>query len=331
MHWEESEKRLLLSRIYEWKGRRDWEQMEDEAKTALDRYPDEIRFELALADAYRQQKRLDEARSLMASLKQRGQGIADYHALQGEFLLDAQRHRQAYEEFRQAHSLQERPFYLKRQADSLIPLKRHQEALALLKQLDDRDTNPFILSSLARCHEGLGQNEEARRCYQDLLRIRPGDEFASSRLLQLKVEEKRPEEAEQELDRMLRLPSRRDDPALLKVKAEQMKKRGDFAAAADIYSRLAESCDPGQRTFYQRMSAFALNKAGRNEEAWAAFRKLIEKDPADHYVRSALISVARKLGRDAELADFFENLARQSPANRPLFGLARKIRKRIKE
>ncbi|MEE8587448.1 MAG: tetratricopeptide repeat protein, partial [Acidobacteriota bacterium] len=226
---------------------------------------------------------------------------------------------------------QEKPFYLKRQADSLISLKRYPEAFALLKQLDDRDTNPFILSSLARCHEGLGQNEEARRCYQALLRIRPGDDFASSRLLQLKVEEKRPEEAEQELDRMLRVPSRRDDPALLKVKAEQMKKRGDFAAAADIYSRLAEGCDSGQRLFYQRMSAFALNKAGRSEEAWAAFRKLIDKDPGDHYVRSALISAARKLGRDAELAEFFESLARQSPANRPLFGVARKIRQRIKE
>ncbi len=330
MDWNQSERRIFLSRIFALKQKRQFDEMEEEVQTALERFPSDAEFQVLLADALMHTGRASEAQKVLDDMGDSGQGLASYHAMQASLQFQHHRYKEALESFRCAHSIRPSEFYLKRQADCLLAMGRREQALALLVQLPGRDTDPYILGAMARAHEGLGNLEEARKCYEDVLRVSPGDSYAESRVLQLKASGKDEGTAEREVDRLLRMPSRKDDPALLEVKIQQLKKKGDYQGVAEIYSRLAQAGPENQRDFYRRSLAFAYYRAGMIVEAFALLRDLIEERPQDAYIRSTLVASARKLGRQKELAGFFFGLARKSPAHHHFFGVARKLNRQSK-
>lgn len=327
--WRESEKSIFLARIYRLKGQKAYPQMEEEAKAALERYPGEALFRLLLADAFHHQGRPGEAEAIVEDLQESAQQLALFHALRGDLQVRHKDFTGALESFRQAQTLQDSPYYVKRQADCLLQLGRFAEALANLRRLPPDEDDPYLWNSLARAYEGLGELPKAEECYGRLLKLQPGNSFARAAMLRLKSSGREEAAVEKELDRMLRMPSRRDDPALLRLKADQLKKQGRFEEAARLYAQLVESSAGPDSEFYWRLLAFAHHKAGNAQEAYPLLCRLVEKNALDSYARNALITAGRKLGRGRELVDFFLTLARQSEANRPLFGVARKLRKTL--
>jgi tetratricopeptide (TPR) repeat protein len=325
MDWAEAEKRVLLSRIYEMRRQRLYDQMEEEIQNGLERFPSDRQLGLLQADSLRRRGRLSEAQRALDNLRERCESQAQFHGLQGTLQFQRREYEKALESFCCAHSLDPNSYYLKRQADCLLALGRFAPALAVLREIEPQARDTYTLSALARAHEGMGSREEAVCCYQELLRLAPDDNFAKGRLLRLKTAAKEEGDAEKEIDRMLRVPSRREDPVLLSVRAEQLKKRGDFRGAAEIYLRLLQN-EPGpQRPFFERLLAFAYFKAEAHEEALPLFQSLLKENPQDPYLRNALMTTARKTGRRKELAEFFRSVARLSPANSALYGFSRRL------
>ena len=323
--WQASETQILLSRIYNLKQESAYREMEEEVQIALDRYPSNPQFQVLLAEARWRLGRRPEAEQLLDQLENEARALPDFHALKGATQLARQEYQAALESFRIAYSLKASPFFVKRQADCLLHLRRYEEALALLRQLDRSRPDAYLLSSMARAYEGLGQKDEAIVCYDRILQLRPGDSFARSRRIKLKAAEKDGGTARGELDRMLRLPSRRQDSALLRVKADQLKAQGQFAKAAEIYQKLVDLASDGERDFFQRSLAFAYYKAELYEEAYPLLCQQFQQRPQDPYLRSSLLTAGKRLGRTQELADFLFGLARLTSANRFLFGVARKL------
>ncbi|MFQ5739562.1 MAG: tetratricopeptide repeat protein [Acidobacteriota bacterium] len=328
MGWEASEKSIFLSRIFEFKRQRDYLKMEQEIETALDRYPSELQFKVLLAEAYWFSGRCPEAKLLLEELEESAQHLHGFQGLKGTVEMASGAPQKALEAFRSAYALKTSPFYLKRQADCLIRLHRYDEALALLRQ-GPGQPDVYVLGAMARAYEGLDRVKEAQDCYQSILRARPGDPYAKSHLLKLKVAATERPQAEEELNRMLRLPSHRDDVALLRVKADHLKDEGRFAEAAETYGKIVDLSEGKERDFFSRAVAFAYYRAGMDQKAYSCLIRLVETHPQDAYVRSALISVARKLDRLQELIDFLRDQARRRPADRFLFGVARKLQREL--
>lgn len=326
MTWEESEKRIFLSRIYELKARKAYEQMEEEVKTALERYPSDPNFQVLLAEVHYRRGRRAQARTLLGSLEDCARHLAEFQALQATLQIEQRQYRQALESYRQAHSIRPSDFYLKRQADCLLHLGSHREAVALLRALPNSEQDRYALSSLARAYEAEGRIEEALACYDRVLELAPDNSFAASRALKLRAQGKQKEELEQEVDRMLRLPSKKQDCSLLKLKAEQLRDKGECAEAAQIYGKLAELAPEAERDFYRRSLAYTCYRGGLYEDAYPLLVRLVEENPDDPCLRNTLLAAARKLGRSRELAPFFRGLAGQSPAHRRLYGVARKLK-----
>jgi tetratricopeptide (TPR) repeat protein len=278
-----------------------------------------------LADSLRARGRLPEAQQILDSIQDRCQTSAQFHGLQGALQFQRKQHEEALESFRCAYSLDPRSYYLKRQADCLLARDRYSDALGLLLQIEPSERDVYSLGALARAYEGMGASEDAARCYEELLHLAPDNAYSKARLLQLRTAAKHEDDAEKEIDRMLRMSSHREDAALLSVKAEQLKKKGDYRGAADVYLRILGSAPSAQLGFYQRNLAFTYYKGSMYEEAYPLLKSLLEGSPHDVYVRNALVGAACKSGRREELREFLLAMARLSPSNRSLYGIARRL------
>lgn len=327
MSWESSEKRIFFSRIFTMKRQRRFQDMEEEIRAGLERFPDEIRFEVLLADAFWHQGKQSQAAGLLESLAGRAENLADYHTLLGNVNAGRKKFQEALEAFRLAASLKPSPFLIKRQADCLIGLKRFDEALALLKQLPAEERDVYVLGAMGRACEALNQGPEAQECYSEILRRQPDNQFARSRLVRLKLSH-RGGKAEGEVQKMLRVPSRRDDPVLLKLRAEQLEAKRCFDEACQIYRELMEKDTPGNRESHRRNLAFTSYRGKMYDQAYPLLLELFEQNPADPYIRNTLVAAARRLGRTQEVIERFFSLARQSPAHRFLYGAARSLLKK---
>lgn len=326
MGWRDSEKRIFLSKIYELKKRRDYPRMEEEVQTALDRHPGDLRFKELLAEANWALGRRSQAAALLREIEEKAVQRDSFQSLKGTMQLAAGKSEAALESFRAAYALRSQPFYLKRQADCLLQLKRFEDAWALLRRLPDQD-DPYCLGASARALEGMGRIEEARRLYQKILDRTPGDNFARSRLLRLSVKSRDESDPVAEVDRMLRLPSRRNDKALLKLKADQLRERSRFEEAAEVYEKLALLTSGKERVFFRRQLAFSCYKARLDDKAYPLLLELVEAEPRDAYLRSTLIGLAKRRGSVSEVAGFLAGLARKASSNAFLWGIVKKLHK----
>ncbi len=328
MDWRESEKGIFLSRIYDLKRRRQFERFEEEIQTALERYPDDARFRVLLAEAHWARGRRGQAEALVAEIADSAQSIDSFHSLKATIQMARRQYPAALESYRSAHALKPGPFYLKRQADCLLQLKRFDEAWGILQSLAQQE-DIYWLGAAARAMEGMGRPREAERHYRRILELSPQDSYARAQLLKLSMAEAEPETADREVDRMLRVPSRRNDAALLRVKADQLRARGSHREASEIYQKLVDLASGREKAFYKRLLAFSYYKAGMDEQAHPLLLELVRERPRDSYLRSTLIALARRRKDLAAVADFFAQLARETPTNEFLFGVAQKIRREV--
>lgn len=317
---------MHLSRIFESKRQADYEKMDEEVRAAMEVFPADVQLQVLMAEVRWREGRTTEAESILQGLASEGCQSPEYFGLVGEIELGRRKPKPALEAFRQAAAFSDSEFYRKRQAECLLRLKRYEEALALWRSLNRDDRDPYILGGLARALEGLGELDQARNLYRAIQEIRPDDSFARNRLMKLELNRKHPEAAEREVQRILDIPSRQNDAFTLTAHAEQLKRLKRFAEAADVYEKLVGSASMPERSHYLRALAFSLYRADRLEKAFPIFLELFEGDPTDPYLRTTLISIGRRLKQESRLAEFFFALARKDPANRFLFGVARKLK-----
>lgn len=157
-----------------------------------------------------------------------------------------------------------------------------EEAMRVLREiLEAGGESADVLYFLGECYLRLGKLGEAEEFFRHALRVNPRFLRAKEKLALLLMRAERYEEAERLLD-----PPQNDFADLLKILGDIKFYRGDLEGAERHYRK---SLDLNAEYSEASLSlALTLRKEGRDEEADAMLRRLIEHDPENVLARNLL-------------------------------------------
>jgi tetratricopeptide (TPR) repeat protein len=190
--------------------------------------------------------------------------------------------------------------------------ERFAEALPSLKSVLRRDPRNFTALTLAaRCLQETGQCAEAVPLFQRASQENPRSEVpvvdAAGCLLTLG----RKDEAMGEFRRALTLdPSQPESATNL---ARLLAEAGDRAAGLQVLDAAIAAGSRASSVFLERGTLLA--QGGRLQDAYASFREASRRNPDDPLSLENAARAAYQLGRDAESAALYEELARLQPAS----------------
>lgn len=293
-------------------------------RAALAERPGDPWLRVSLADLYMRQDKLLEAEHLAAEVL----AARPDHAGALTVLGNLQARERRYEEARQSFELAARAgggeYVLGRLVDVYLHLGRHQEALDLCRrELEGRPDSLRFLRGLARAQERLGQTEGAAATYRRILELAPDDAFAYSRLARLQTADQDPARAARELERLLQVGARSQNPHLHALAGDKKRAAGDLAGAAAAYARAVELAPDD--LYARKQLGYCLVRLGRHGEAVAVLREAVLREPGDYYARNSLAAAARRAGLAPDLAQFLRAAIAGHPERRPLWGLVRQL------
>jgi tetratricopeptide (TPR) repeat protein len=194
-------------------------------------------------------------------------------------------------------------------------------AIALARRASERFPRDARLAALlGLLLERAGRPDEAGEAYRRAggAYAGGGHGFAYARRLRLLLARRAPEEALDEVERVLRVPSLAAIPELLDLRGELLTRLGRHDEAADAFA-LAAAGAP-HRPRYTARRAYALRRAGRRLEAQPLLQRVIEARSRDPVALAAYVADARSLGRAAEARAFLRGVLARHPERRHLWG-----------
>ncbi len=172
-------------------------------------------------------------------------------------------------------------------------------------------------------------HEEARKCFQEILKLRADDPWATKYLLKLKEDRSSKTDSLEEVKRLLKMPSRQTDPQMWGTYAQLLSKTGDYDTAMGAY-KTALNLEPNN-WFFKSQPAFLLSKLGKFEEALDHCEALLKERPQDKYLLSSYESVAIKTSQLDRAYQFISGLVKQVAEPGILYGFRRRLYKRLEQ
>jgi len=174
---------------------------------------------------------------------------------------------------------------------------------------DDQSTRALLL--LARSHVGAGSMELAQDAYRRLIDIQPNHPTASNELADLLARSGEPGQAEEVLRRKLEVSP--DDRRSASNLVEALLLQGDTAAAEQEARILVEMDDPSGLAEFQLGRVMQAKKS--REEAIAAYRQALEKNPEATQALQGLIMSLLQDGQQDEAAEYLRVYLEEYPDN----------------
>jgi tetratricopeptide (TPR) repeat protein len=214
-------------------------------------------------------------------------------------------------------------FLLKRIAKVLRLSGKGEEALRYAKKAinikPDRADIYYLLSQICR---DLGDFPEALASIDKAIHIEPKNSLYSKEKLSLRVDEKGL--ASEDIRETIDL-SDNENPQMLKLLGEQLKKEKRFPEVVEVYSRLLELEPNG---FNRRMLAFAYYKIKEFNHAFRHFMLLDDTQFHDNIFLTSVIYSAQSEEEKLALLDRMDILVK-NPAYKKLWAKIKKIRKEL--
>lgn len=303
---------------------------EKELLQALDAAPRDAAVRVSLADVYYHLQRYREARHLIEGV------LKDYpRHLYALYLagLIAYRRRllpEALDYFRAV--LQMKPDYLpalKMALTVFIKQKEWDEAFrmagrALALQPDD----PYLLSQTARVYREKGNPREALALLEKIVQKGEDNEFVRKQILELKAQlaGKSEKEITREMASVLKQAEQRNRPEVWQIQAENLRREGRLAEAAEAYQQLLR-LEP-ENEFALRQLAYIYKKLGDREKAAEYLTQLFLKNPGDPVIRNSLYAIYRQTYSLSDWIKLLREALQLHPDYSPLYGLIKKYRAR---
>jgi tetratricopeptide (TPR) repeat protein/peptidoglycan/xylan/chitin deacetylase (PgdA/CDA1 family) len=193
-----------------------------------------------------------------------------------------------------------------------------EAAVAFERSLARKPEQPDARLRLGRAYEQLGRLDDAASQYRTILKRKPTDLKATVRLADLEEGRGRWGAAEAPLREALHR-GKDDDGLIAKRLARVVAKRGDEAYHAENWGTAQEAYREAMRfdrekTVYGVNLGWALRKAGRNDDAVAAWRQVIDRGgPAPPELWQAIGDALRDAGRLAEAREAYGRAVRAAP------------------
>lgn len=211
--------------------------------------------------------------------------LAFYHFTDGSMLASAGDYEGAARAFEQALQLDPVSYEIRLSlAESYLALHQFERAASVVQAAQPQDRR--VLELLGRCYRFMGREAEAREAYRQLTGLDSTDTDAWWFLSRLALRDGQLEEAIGDLQQIVRL---RPDPRIANEIGDLNSRLGRYDDAATAYRRsLSLDSSAANRDAYVGLAA-NLEPLGRQAEAVAAYRRVIELAPTDLVLRKRLM------------------------------------------
>jgi tetratricopeptide (TPR) repeat protein len=297
---------------------------------ALEEQPDHPLLRASLAEAYLRQKRIIEAGSLAKTILSDHPEYPQALYILGEVSFRHKKLEKALEYFRQAAQKDSRPYLILRIAKVLREQGQYAEALETLDSaLIKQKAYDGLLREKAVVLNRLGQTAAALKAYEDLLKIVPGDDFARKEVYRLKGRNRCGQEATDELKRIIKVSSEKNNPHLRGLLAQKLKEQGKLNdAAAEYYS--AWQLNPDD-LYLLKMAGFCYYRLGDYDKATEILSWAFKMEPGDYRVKATLTKLFKK-NRDIKgFINLLEVILEDHPENMRLLGTLSSLKKQISQ
>lgn len=322
--------REIIKKVVGLKKTGDLQEAENLLIKYLDKFPRNRYLKASLADLFVRTNRLEEGVNLADEVL--GEKPDDFRALmvRGEAALKENDLEAARDFFQQSYESRPEHFTATRLIRTYMKTGDLEQALSICQEwLEAEPDNTYFKKLRASIYEKMGKTDEAQKTYLEYLEEKPEDQFAYKEAIKLKIKDKSPAQAVRELRQLLKVGGRQDNAHLRTLLAGQLEKQEKYDEAVEEYKKALE-LEPGN-AFALKQMGFCLVRAGRGEEALPHLEEGFRQDPGDFYVRSSLLSLYRKLGREGDGAKFFREVIQANPAFKKLWSFVRKLEKEAGE
>ena len=214
------------------------------------------------------------------------------------------------------------PLYRLGEHDAILELARAETGTPATGDSAARDRRR-LRTYAAMSLERLGREDDALAAYLSLLREDPGDEFATGRLLKLRVAAKPAAAALAELEAMLRVSTRAANPQLWLLAGDLRTKVGDDARAAEAYAE-ALRLAPRNRFALEKLG-YAAARRGDHALAARCLREPFLANPGSHPLRRALVRAHLAIGDQRGLRALLDEALRLHPEAGVLYHELKKL------
>ena len=300
---------------------------EEELKAALEEQPDHPLLKASLAQLYLRQDRLKEARILVESILSLEPEYVQGLYVLGEIYLCEDNMDDALRCFRQASQKDRRPFLIHSVVKTLRKMGHYDEALEAVDSalISDRDSLR-LLKEKALVLDRMKLPDEALRTYERVRELDPDDPYTAKAIYKLRSLTRPDEEVIRELEKVLSLPSRRDNAQLHELLGEKLKKSGRPLQAAEAFKRASELAP--NNLFFQKQEGYCRYQLKEYQEAARLLGEAFRKDPTDYIVKSTLKRIHSSIGDMDGLVQLLEDILKEHPHNVKLMGTLRGLKKK---
>ncbi|MDD5557897.1 MAG: tetratricopeptide repeat protein [bacterium] len=196
---------------------------------------------------------------------------------------------------------------------TLVQLGRYEEGAALLEEARGTFEDVYLYKNLGIAYERMGRHEDARRRFERWRGMGIASHEANNLIGLSLWRQGRAEEAAAAFRETLRV--RRWDWAAYSALATILIDAGRFEEAARALDPLPFGTGPHRNPEAFTLHGVALLKAGRMEEAAAAFLRALSLDPRSVAARNNLAALYRMTGRRDDAVREWEEVLRVEPGN----------------
>lgn len=298
-----------------------------EFEKELEASPDDY-FSLShLAHIYLLQDKLNEANRLIDRSLKLNPNNPFAHGIKGEILFKSGNEDEAAQVFEELLNLKPDDTYAHSKLGVIYRRQgKMKEALATLKRgLEIRSDDPGLHHALGDVYAWLGKDEEALAEYQKAIELDPEDEYAFRGLVSSSAKGRDAKSTISSLQKILKIPSRRQNPHLHALLAQHLKQDKEYEAAAEEF-REALRLQP-RSIYFQTQLAFCYSKMEQFSKALELLEPLYKLRPKDPIIAEALAKCYTGVGRSGEARRLLIDMLYLYPNDRSLRAALMKIRK----
>lgn len=323
--------RVKIQAAKRFKKQKRYEEAEKELLEALETAQEHPDLKMHLGDIYYHLGRYRDAERLVkeALNKRPNNSYALY--LSGLIAYKQDRPDKALEEFLAVLQVKPDHFFSRKMVVILL-LKQQQweEALTWVNRaLQQNPEDAFLLTQLARIYRAKRQYRQAIEVLEKLQQREQDNPFVRRQLMEVKAlsSGKSVDEITSEISSMLSLPSQQNRPELWQIQAENLRKAGKLAQAAQAYQQVLKM-NP-ESDYVRKQLAFIYKKLGDWEKSEAFMTEVFLRNPADVYIRNSLYSIYKQYYSLWQWVQLLREALNRHPEQVNLYGIIKKYQSQL--
>lgn len=299
-------------------GSGDLSELTNRLESLLDENPNDVFTLKQLANAYLKQGKLEEADRVIEKALKLNPSDSCANLLMGELLFAKGNLDESCKVFEELLSLKPNDLYIYSKLGTIYrKLGKIDKAFSILKQgLEIDPEYAPIHTALGDLYAQIGRDEESLREYQKALEFDPEDGYAFKGLVSEKTKNRDINFVILELRKILKIPSRSQNPYLHILLANYLRKTGRYEEAVDEIGE-ALKLKPNS-IYFQTQLAFCYAKLGEHHKVIEILEPINRAKSNDPVIARVLAESYRQVGREESARSILIKALYENPNDKAL-------------